>query len=69
MSYGDIVEAREKRDLKVASRAGRGGRKSKRGRDESQPPQRKRPLMNELNMAEREIETSGLAGFCTVFRA
>ena len=68
MSYEDIVEAREKRELKIRIEAGRRGRKPKRRRDESQPAPKKQPLLDELMLAEREITTSALAGFCTVFR-
>ena len=68
MSYEDIVEARKKRDLKIAKNSDRGRRKPKRKVEEPHPPPKTQARKDELILAEREVVASGLADFCTVFR-
>jgi hypothetical protein len=65
MSYGDIVEAQAKRDVKEATaQNGKRGAKRK-GR---QPPQEpaKRIRKSEVEVAKGEIEAMGLGSYCTV---
>ncbi|KAF3029623.1 hypothetical protein E8E12_000479 [Didymella heteroderae] len=68
MEYADIVAAQEKRDKAEARpKGGRGGKRKQ-----------KNPLLaiessgsaqsKELEQGEREIETSGLKGYCSVLR-
>ena len=68
ISYPDIEEARKKRDLKIAGKAGGRGRKLKRKLEDSQPPAKKQPRTDEQVLAEREVVASGMQDFCTVFR-
>jgi hypothetical protein len=65
MSYGDIEAAKKEREEKDAARAGQRGRKRKNpapalGRG-------KKSRMEEIEEADREINTSHLKDFCAVF--
>jgi hypothetical protein len=68
MSYEDIVEARKKRDLKIAKNSDGKVRKPKRKLEDPHPNRKKQARKNELALAEREVVASRLANFCTVFR-
>jgi hypothetical protein len=65
MSYEDIVQAQRKRDEKKAATKGRPGRKQKTA--SSSPGRRKESQADEIEGARREIKTSGLEKYCSVF--
>ena len=68
MSYEDLVEAQQKRDMKVATRYG--GAKQGRPRKNlaPKPAEPKRSRKSELEVAEHEISIMGLQEFCSVLQ-
>ena len=65
MSYEDSVQARKKRDEKDAAAKGRPGRKRK--TVAPSPRRRKESQADEIEEARREIKTSGMEKYCSVF--
>lgn len=68
MSYDDIVQAQQKRDAQEANTAKQPQRGRKRKVLALDGNQDKRPRVEEAEKANREIEASGLMGYCSILQ-